>query len=96
MSGNWNQRDPQGRIRERGHMNAVRNSADVSFKGIIVRGSWQWTFYLENSERIQFNNVKIVGGKNHNDDGINPVNSRDITVPMEQPILLAISLYSSS
>lgn len=74
------QRDEKGRIRDRGHMNQVRDSRDVRFEGIIVRGAWQWTFYLENSEDISFENIKIVGGKNHNDDGIDPVNSRRITV----------------
>jgi len=76
----WSKRDAKGRVIERGHMNAIQDSYDVSIKDITVRGAWQWTFYLENSEKVSFDNVKIVGGKNHNDDGIDPTNSRNITV----------------
>lgn len=63
-----------------GNMNVIRHSSKVNLSGVIVRGSWEWTFVLENSDQIYFENVKIVGGKNINDDGIDPVNSRDITV----------------
>lgn len=80
VSENWTDRDKAGRILERGHMNTIQHSSDVSIEGITVRGAWQWTFYLENSGNISFENVKIVGGKNINDDGIDPVNSRDIVV----------------
>ncbi|MEI7908679.1 MAG: glycosyl hydrolase family 28 protein [Verrucomicrobiota bacterium] len=78
--GNSNEHDPQGRILERGFMNTIRHSSGVRVEGITVLGAWEWTFYLENSAKISFNNVKIVGGKNINDDGIDPTNSRDITV----------------
>jgi hypothetical protein len=73
-------KDEEGRRVDRGHMNRVRNSRNVRIEGITVRGAWQWTFFLENSDEILFENIKIVGGKNHNDDGIDPVNTRNLTV----------------
>ena len=76
----WRQGPASGIPGDRGHMNAIQHSSDVRIEGVTVRGAWQWTFYLENSDKVSFDNVKIVGGKNHNDDGIDPVNSRDITV----------------
>jgi hypothetical protein len=72
--------DETGRQLDPGHMNRVQHSRQVRVEGISIRGAWQWTFFLENSEDLLFENIKIVGGKNHNDDGIDPVNSRNVTI----------------
>lgn len=73
-------KDENGRIIDRGHFNTLRDSRNVRIEGITVRGSPHWTFYIQNCEDVVFENIKIVGGKNLNDDGIDPVNSRKVTV----------------
>jgi hypothetical protein len=58
----------------------VDHSNNVVVKDIILRGCATWTMPLRNSHNITIDNVKIVGGRAQNDDGINPVNSSDVLI----------------
>jgi hypothetical protein len=62
--------------------NSIRvvDSSNITIEGIVIRGPWHWTMPLVNSEKINISNVKICGGRVPNDDGINPVNSRDVHI----------------
>lgn len=52
----------------------------VSVEGVTLRGCWGWTTRLLGSEHVSFENMKIVAGRVQNDDGIDPCNSRDVTI----------------
>lgn len=58
----------------------VDRSNNVVVKDIILRGGATWTMPLRNSHNIVIDNIKIVGGRAQNDDGINPVNSSDVLI----------------
>lgn len=53
---------------------------NVQIDGIIVRGASHWTIVPKNCDQILIENVKICGGRVQNDDGINPCNSRHVTI----------------
>ena len=59
---------------------SVEASSNVVIKDIILRGSATWTIPIRNSKNVTIDNVKIVGGRAQNDDGINPCNSQDILI----------------
>lgn len=63
-----------------GSMIRMRNVNDVNIRDIILRGSWSWTIVPRNCDNVLIENVKICGSKCPNDDGINPVNSRNVTI----------------
>lgn len=63
-----------------GNMIRMRNAKNVKVRDIILRGSWSWTIVPRNCDNVLIENVKICGGKCPNDDGINPVNSRNVTI----------------
>ncbi|MFZ2654667.1 MAG: glycosyl hydrolase family 28 protein [Victivallales bacterium] len=56
------------------------NGKDITIDGVIIRGSWSWTIVPRSCDRVTISNVKILCGRVHNDDGIDPVNSRDINI----------------
>jgi len=62
------------------NMIGMRNAKNVKVRDIILRGSWSWTIVLRNCDDVLIENVKICGSKCPNDDGINPVNSRNVTI----------------
>jgi len=63
-----------------GSMIRMRNVKNVNIRDIILRGSWSWTIVPRNCDDVLIENVKICGSKCPNDDGINPVNSRNVTI----------------
>lgn len=63
-----------------GRMIRIKDATHVSVEGIIVRGSWSWTIPIQNSDSVTITNIKLVCGKNPNDDGINPCNSQRIHI----------------
>ncbi len=63
-----------------GNMIGMRNAKNVIVRDIILRGSWSWTIVPRNCDDVWIENVKICGSKCPNDDGINPVNSRNVTI----------------
>lgn len=63
-----------------GYMFQIQDSADVKVRDIILCDSWHWTLVPCSSERVTIENVKICNSRFYNEDGINPVNSRDILI----------------
>ena len=59
---------------------AVEKSNNITVKDVILRGSASWTMPIRHSRNVVVDNVKIVGGRAQNDDGINPCNSQDILI----------------
>lgn len=53
---------------------------NVTVKDIIIRGPATWTIPIRNCNNIVIDNVKILGGRAQNDDGINPVNAQDVLI----------------
>jgi hypothetical protein len=76
LSGNrWEWRQGPGK------MIAMMNSKNIRIDGIVIRGAPQWTIVPQGSDNVIVNNVKICNSAiKYNDDGINPVNSRHVTV----------------
>ena len=63
-----------------GRFLGMRDAANVSVEGIILRGAWSWAMPITRCDSVTITNVKICGGKNPNDDGINPCNSRRVVI----------------
>jgi hypothetical protein len=58
----------------------VTDSRRVRIEGIVIRGAPCWTIAVEHSEDVTVDHVKICGGRNPNDDGINPCNARNVRI----------------
>ena len=59
------------------HLEKCRN---VTVKDIILRGSWSFTIAPCGCDNVTIDNVKICGSRVLNDDGIDIINSSDITI----------------
>jgi hypothetical protein len=57
----------------------VRGS-NVVVKDVILRGGATWSMPLRNCSNIEIDNIKILGGRAQNDDGINPCNATDVHI----------------
>jgi hypothetical protein len=64
----------------RGCLLGLERCKDVVIDGIIIRGSYGWTVVPRECENVTIRNIKIVNDRVQNDDGINPCNSRQVTV----------------
>ena len=53
---------------------------NIVVKDIIIRGGATWTMPIRNCHNVVIDNVKILGGRAQNDDGINPCNAQDVLV----------------
>lgn len=53
---------------------------NVVVKDIIIRGGATWTMPIRNCHNVVIDNIKILGGRAQNDDGINPCNAQDVLV----------------
>ena len=53
---------------------------NVVVKDIIIRGGADWTMPVRNCHNVVIDNVKILGGRAQNDDGINPCNAQDVWI----------------
>jgi hypothetical protein len=58
----------------------IENSKNISFQGIIVKDSWSWSFVLKASDSVTISNIKIIGTRFENQDGIDIVNSGGVTI----------------
>ena len=56
------------------------NCSDVVIEDIILKDSATWVLSLFDCQRVQITNVKAVGHWRYNTDGIDVVNSSDVTV----------------
>jgi hypothetical protein len=63
-----------------GNMIRMRDAKNVRIRDIILRGAWSWTVVARNCDDVLIENLKICGSRCPNDDGINPVNSRHVTI----------------
>jgi len=63
-----------------GSMIRMNEASNVLVEDIILRGSWGWTVPIYNSDSVSINNIKLVCGRNPNDDGINPCNSQRVYI----------------
>ena len=63
-----------------GHLVGVQDSADVTIEDIVIRGSFAWTVVPMRCRKVVVRNIKIVGSRVENDDGINPCNSQDVLI----------------
>ena len=53
---------------------------NVIIKDVILRGSWGYTIAPCGSDQVLIDNVKICGSRVPNDDGIDPINSSNVTI----------------
>lgn len=53
---------------------------NVTVKDVILRGGATWSMPLRNCHDIVIDNIKILGGRAQNDDGINPCNAQDVLI----------------
>lgn len=63
-----------------GSVLSISNSKRIDIEGIMIRGASRWTVVPFNCEDVLIENIKICGGRVQNDDGINPCNSRRVTI----------------
>jgi len=61
-------------------MLGLENCTNVIIRDIILRGAWGWTIVPCGCDRVTITNVKLCGSRVDNDDGIDPVNSSNITI----------------
>lgn len=52
----------------------------VAVEDVTIRGSYHWTILPEDCDGFTLRNVKVCGGRCPNDDGVDPSNTRDMTV----------------
>ena len=53
---------------------------DLVMEDVTLLGSFHWTIYPEGCDRVAIRNVKLCGDRCCNDDGIDPSNTRDLTI----------------
>lgn len=53
---------------------------NVTMRDVIVRGSWLFTIAPCGCDRVTIKNVKLCGSRVDNDDGIDIINSSDVTI----------------
>lgn len=52
----------------------------IRVEGITLRCSWQWTFRMTGCRDVTIRGVRICGGKNLNDDGIDPSSCQNVLI----------------
>jgi Glycosyl hydrolases family 28 len=63
-----------------GHLVGIQDSTDVTVEDIIIRGSFAWTVVPMRCKNVTVRNIKILGSRVQNDDGINPCNSQNVLI----------------
>lgn len=62
------------------NMITLKNVVNASVSGIILRNPHEWTVVPANCDSITINNLKLIGLWRYNADGIDLVNSKNITI----------------
>ncbi len=62
------------------HLMMLTQSDNILVEGITLRCSWQWTFRMTGCSNLAIRNIRICGGKNLNDDGIDPSSCRNVLI----------------
>ena len=60
--------------------NAILASTNVTIRGITFTQPYTWTLGIRNSKGVLLEDVNIAGGNMVNDDGIDIINSSDVTI----------------
>lgn len=64
-----------------GYMIRMDHCTRARIEGIVIRkNSRGWTIKTEGCDGVVMDNVKICGSANYNDDGVDPVNTRNMTI----------------
>ncbi len=63
-----------------GYMIHINKCSDVTVRDIILCDAWHWTLVPRFSNNIVIENVKICNSRFYNEDGIDPVNCRDLLI----------------
>lgn len=58
----------------------IIKSKNIIVEGVIIRGSYSWALVVQGCENVTVENIKICGGRVKNDDGIDLVNTRHISI----------------
>jgi hypothetical protein len=53
---------------------------NILIQDVIIRGAWNWTVAPTRCEQVLISNIRLCGSRCGNDDGIDPCNSRDVTI----------------
>lgn len=62
------------------NMISLKNVKNAFISGIILRDPHEWTVVPKNCDSITIDNIKLIGLWRYNSDGIDLVNSRNITI----------------
>jgi hypothetical protein len=58
----------------------LEDCQNVTVEGIVIKDSWIWTFVMRGCKGVYVDNVKSLSPRVENGDGIDIVNSQDVTV----------------
>jgi hypothetical protein len=58
----------------------INGAKNTHIEGIILASSYAWTVVPRGADTVNITNIKICGSRVMNDDGIDPVNSRNILI----------------
>jgi hypothetical protein len=61
-------------------MITLKRVVNATISGIILRDPHEWTAISTNCDSITYNNIKLIGSWRYNADGIDIVNSKNVTV----------------
>ena len=61
-------------------MISLKNVINAFISGIILRDPHEWTVVPRNCDSITIDNIKLIGLWRYNSDGIDLVNSKNITI----------------
>ena len=53
---------------------------NILIQDVIIRGAWNWTVAPSRCDQVLIRNLRICGSRCGNDDGIDPCNSRNVTI----------------
>ena len=62
------------------NMIALKHVVNAQINGIILRDPHEWTAVTTNCDSVTFDNIKLIGLWRYNSDGIDMVNSKNITI----------------
>lgn len=62
------------------HVFQATRSNNLRIEGITIRGGYNWTLVLAACNKVDIDNIKICGARVINDDGIDIVNSQNVTI----------------
>ena len=63
-----------------GYMLDATDCRDLVVRDVILRGAWGWTVVPRGCDGVRIENLKICGSRVLNDDGIDVVNSRRVSI----------------